>query len=139
MTSENDHSVNCAWLQKFIHYAMVRLKMTGSAKSAPVCVFKLITQEIAGWWGPYATSAIQQSKLYQDILIGYDKLTNTQHWFIGTKEVCKNFYVRARGKPRTSVEKCQREFVNSRESYLHAVDRHCNKIQLEEERRWPEA
>jgi hypothetical protein len=60
--------------------------------------------------------------LYQEILIGYDKLTNTQHWFIGIKEVCKNFYVRACGKLRTSIEKCQQEFVNSRESYLHAVD-----------------
>ena len=38
--------------------------------------FKIITQEIAGWWGPYATPAIQQSKLYQDILIGYDKLAD---------------------------------------------------------------
>ena len=84
--------------------------------------FKDLQHEIDAWWGATTSKSLRANNLYKDILFGYDKSTTTQKWFIGDKEVCKNFYVRARGIARTTVEKCQREVLSEQCSFLNAVE-----------------
>ena len=85
--------------------------------------YSLLQEAIQDWWGAKATSSSQQADLYQDVLQGYNAVDQTQHWFIKGKEVCKNFYCRTRGKHRTVIEACQRDFLQQKTSYLHAVEK----------------
>jgi hypothetical protein len=57
------------------------------------------------------------------LCLGFDKNTETRNYFVAGKQVCKNFYCRARGMHRTTVEKFQREFLAERRSFLSAVER----------------
>ena len=77
--------------------------------------------ELELWWGKTSSKAFRVNNLHHDILIGYNKAEEKQHWFIRDKEVCKNFYVRARGIARTTVEKSQREIISEQRSFLSSV------------------
>ena len=48
--------------------------------------FPLVCQETTSWCSPAVSPASQQSMLHHDILIGYDKGTSTQTWFLGEKD-----------------------------------------------------
>ena len=76
-----------------------------------------LTEELELWWGKTSSKAFRANNLHHDILIGYNKAEEKQHWFIRDKEVCKNFYVRARGIARTTVEKSQREIISEQRSF----------------------
>ena len=82
----------------------------------------LLVAEMNKWWGVEVTKQERSALLHRDILIGFDKNSGEQKWFLGDKEVCKHFYCRARGAARTTVEKAQREFLSERASFLEAVD-----------------
>ena len=52
------------------------------------------------WWGEGVTSAHRNSLLAHEILLNAKRIDGKEpkaSWFVGEKEVCRNFYLRARG------------------------------------------
>ena len=56
--------------------------------------------EMVKWWGEGVTSAHRNSLLAHEILLNAKRIDGKEpkaSWFVGEKEVCRNFYLRARG------------------------------------------
>jgi len=61
------------------------------------------------WWGEHADSTLRRGLLYEDLKRGRNVDENgdinpqLQQWFIRNKQVCRNFYLRARGAQKETV------------------------------------
>ena len=84
------------------------------------------------WWGEQADSTLRRGLLYEDVKLGTevaeDGSLKPQKWFIRNKQVCKNFYLRARGAQKETVRRLQSQICNDNLSYLGAtIDHHSQK------------
>ena len=85
-------------------------------------------EELKVWWGPDSSQAKRLGLLHDDILKGFQFSAepngkDLQRWFILGKEVCKNFYLRARGMQKSTVNTYCKDFLAGRVMYLGAVAR----------------
>ena len=66
----------------------------------------VLKEELTEWWGEHSDSTLRKGMLYEDIKLGaVDGTVKLQRWYIRNKEVCKNFYLRARGAQKETVRK----------------------------------
>lgn len=84
---------------------------------------ELLREDLNKWWGPQSSKSSRSDLLHSEILLGYDKQKSTQKWFVCGKQVCINFYCRARGFARTTVQKLSRDVINEKVSFLNSVER----------------
>ena len=87
-----------------------------------------LKEELKVWWGPDSSQAKRLGLLHDDILKGFQFSSepngkDLQRWFILGKEVCKNFYLRARGMQKSTVNTYCKDFLAVRGTYLGAVAR----------------
>ena len=87
-----------------------------------------LKEELKVWWGPDSSQAKRLGLLHDDILKGFQFSSepngkDLQRWFILGKEVCKIFYLRARGMQKSTVNTYCKDFLAGRVTYLGAVAR----------------
>lgn len=84
----------------------------------------LLRQDLQKWWGPESSKSSRSELLHSEILLGYDKASSIQKWFVCGKQVCVNFYCRARGFARTTVQQLGRDIISNKVSFLASVEGH---------------
>jgi hypothetical protein len=76
-----------------------------------------LREEMTKWWGPKVSKPARDSMLAHDILLNavrVDLLKPTARWFIGKKEVCRNFYLRARGTHHELARRIEKKVLEKR-------------------------
>ena len=85
---------------------------------------EVVREDMIEWWGEHADSTLRRGLLYEDIKLGTevaeDGTLKPQRWFIRNKQVCRNFYMRARGAQKETVQRLVEEISNGC-SYLGAT------------------
>jgi hypothetical protein len=81
---------------------------------------EFLRDEMSKWWGPNITKSARDSLLGHDILLNAVRIYEGQkarvRWFIGDKEVCRNFYFRARGIHHELARKIEKELLEERQT-----------------------
>ena len=77
---------------------------------------EVIREEMIEWWGERADSTLRRGLLYEDIKlsteVAEDGSLKPQKWFIRNKQVCKNFYLRARRAQKETVRRLLSQICN---------------------------
>lgn len=87
----------------------------------------VLKQEMQVWWGEATNNTNRVARLYDDLKDWSIKKEDGSYeirWFIDNREVCRNFYLRARGMQHETVRKLTNQFLKEKRTYLSAV---CDK------------
>ena len=96
-------------------------KCTHGCQSHFAANFDVIKTELQEWWGAKSSYAHQRTLLGQDILtkcIKKDDGTYEQRYFIADKQVCRNFYMRARGVHNGTLFAMEKDVLSKQTSIL---------------------
>ena len=94
---------------------------------------KSLREQLEKWWGANATKEWRDSELAHEILLHAQKNEGQKtkaRWFIGDKQVCRNFYLRVRGIHHKFVRKMEKQLLE----HSNSICLHCSEIQNSEKR-----
>ena len=81
----------------------------------------LISEELQKWWGEESNNVKRDVFLYNDLKdwsIKNEDGTFQLRWFISSRQVCRNFYLRARGMHHSHVLKLQKQILHENRTSL---------------------
>lgn len=84
----------------------------------------LLQEQLNLWWGDDSDNVKRDVLLCDDLKdwsVQKEDGTHELRWFISNREVCRNFYLRARGMHHSHVLKLQNEFLHKKRTHLSAV------------------
>ena len=82
---------------------------------------KLLAAEMETWWGDKSNNIIRDSLLCNDIkdwAIKQEDGTYKLRWFIANRQVCRNFYLRARGQHHSHVQKLEKQILHEKRTVV---------------------
>ena len=85
---------------------------------------KFLREQLEKWWGANATKEWRDSELAHEILLHAQKIEGQKtkaRWFIGDKQVCRNFYLRVRGIHHEFVRKMEKQLLEHSNSIRSVV------------------
>lgn len=85
---------------------------------------KFLREQVEKWWGVNATKEWRDSELGHEILLPAQKIEGQEtkaRWFIGDKQVSRNFYLRVRGIHHEFVRKMENQVLEHNNSIRSVV------------------
>ena len=76
------------------------------------------------WWGPAVTNVHRTALVYDDLkdwAIRREDGTCEVRWFIANKQVCRNFWLRARGQHHETIRKLENQFLKETRTFSSAA------------------
>ena len=99
---------------------------------------KLLGTEMEQWWGGKSNNVHRDTLLYADLKDWAVKKADGSfelRWFIANRQVCRNFYLRARGQHHTHVSKMETQVLYEKRTLVSvSIDRY----EMEQPRKSPE-
>ena len=93
--------------------------------------------ELQKWWGNESSNIARDAFLYDDLKdwsIRKEDGTYELRWFIAQRQVCRNFYLRARGMHHSHVQKLQNQILKEKRTFTSL---NLDRYQMEENKPFP--
>jgi hypothetical protein len=96
---------------------------------------QFLREEMKKWWGLNVRNHERHTLLASDILtncVKHEGKDTTARWFVGDKQVCRSFYLRARGMHHELLRKTEKKLLKEKQTIAGVVEDKFIKKEKEE-------